>query len=468
MADVFDITIIGSGPGGYVCAIRAAQLGLKVAIVEQWPTFGGTCLNIGCIPSKAMLHASEMVEQLAHNFDNLGIEVSGAKVNLDKMMAHKDSVVKANTSGIEYLFKKNKITAFKGLGSIEALGKVKVTPEKGEPQIIETKNIIIATGSVSADLAGLKIDEKQVVSSTGALSLSKVPQSLLVIGAGVIGLELGSVWARLGAKVTVVEYLDHILPGMDKDLSKNFMRNLKKQGFDIKLSTKVTGVNKSDNGLVVTTEGAQGGSSSTIKADIVLVAIGRKAFTNGLGLENIGVELDAQGRIKTNDNYKSSVDGIYAIGDVIKGPMLAHKASEEGVVLAEILDGKKAHVNYGVIPGVVYTSPEIASVGKTEEQLKDEGIEYKVGKFPFSANGRAKAMLASDGFVKILADAKTDRVLGGHILGHGAGEIIHEIAILMEFSGAAEDLALTCHAHPTMSEAVREAALALGDGALHI
>lgn len=467
MTNVFDVTIIGSGPGGYVCAIRAAQLGLKVAIVEQWPTFGGTCLNIGCIPSKAMLHASEMVEQLAHNFDKLGIEVSGAKVNLDKMMAHKDGVVKANTSGIEYLFKKNKITAFKGLGSIEATGKVKVTPQKGDAEIIETKNIIIATGSVSTDLPGLEIDEKQVVSSTGALSLSKVPQNLLVIGAGVIGLELGSVWARLGAKVTVVEYLDHILPGMDKDLSKNFMRNLKKQGFDIKLSTKVTGVNKSDNGLVVTTEAAQGGSASTIKADIVLVAIGRKAFTSGLGLEKIGVELDERGRIKTNDNYKSSVDGIYAIGDVIKGPMLAHKASEEGVVLAEILAGKKAHVNYGVIPGVVYTSPEIASVGKTEEQLKEEGIAYKVGKFPFSANGRAKAMLASDGFVKILADAKTDRVLGGHILGQSAGEMIHEIAILMEFSGAAEDLALTCHAHPTMSEAIKEAALALGDGALH-
>ncbi len=468
MSDNFDVTIIGSGPAGYVCAIRAAQLGMKVAVVEQWPTFGGTCLNIGCIPSKAMLHASEMVEQLAHNFDNLGIEVSGAKVNLSKMLAHKDGVVKANTSGIEYLFKKNKITSFKGLGSIESAGKVKITPEKGDAQIINSKNIIIATGSVSTDLPGLEIDEKQIISSTGALSLDKVPENLLVIGAGVIGLELGSVWARLGAKVTVVEFLDHILPGIDKEVSKQFTRNLKKQGFDIRLSTKVTGINKSASGLMVTTEGASGGSSSTIKADIALVAIGRKPFTTGLGLEKIGVELDEKGRIKTDDNYKSSIDGIYAIGDVIKGPMLAHKASDEGVVLAELIAGKAAHVNYGVIPSVVYTSPEIASVGKTEEQLIEEGIAYKVGKFPFSANGRAKAMLAGDGFVKILADAKTDRVLGGHILGHGAGELIHEIAILMEFSGAAEDLALTCHAHPTMSEAVREAALALGDGALHI
>ncbi len=468
MSDNFDITIIGSGPGGYVCAIRGAQLGLKVAIVEQMPTFGGTCLNIGCIPSKAMLHASEMFEQAGHNFDKLGIEIDKPKLNLEKMLAHKDAVVKTNTSGIEYLFKKNKITSFKGLGSIETAGKVKVTPQEGETQIINTKNIIIATGSVSTDLPGLKIDEKQIVSSTGALSLDKVPQNLLVIGAGVIGLELGSVWARLGAKVTVVEFLDHILPGIDKELSKQFTRNLKKQGFDIKLSTKVTGVSKSENGLVITTEAADGGSASTIKADIALVAIGRKPYTDGLGLDKVGVELDERGRVKTNGAYMSNVSGIYAIGDVIDGPMLAHKASDEGVVLAELIAGKSAHVNYGVIPSVVYTSPEIACVGKTEEQLKDEGIAYKVGKFPFSANGRAKAMLASDGFVKILADANTDRVLGGHIIGHNAGEMIHEIAVLMEFSGAAEDLALTCHAHPTMSEAVREAALALGDGALHM
>ncbi len=468
MGNNFDVTIIGSGPGGYVCAIRAAQLGMKVAVVEKWPTFGGTCLNIGCIPSKALLYASEMAEQLAHNFANLGIEVEGAKVNLNKMMAHKQSVVKANTQGIEYLFKKNKITPFIGVGSIEAKGKVKITSDDGKEQIIESKNIIIATGSVSAQLPGLEIDEKQIISSTGALSLDKVPQNLLVIGAGVIGLELGSVWARLGAKITVVEYLDHILPGMDKELSKQFMRNLKKQGFDIKLSTKVTGVSKSEGGLVITTEAAAGGSSATIKADIALVAIGRKPFTQGLGLEKLGVKLDEKGRVEVDDKYQTNIENIFAIGDVIRGPMLAHKASEEGVVLAEILAGQKSHVNYNIIPGVVYTSPEIAAIGKTEEQLKEEGIDYKVGKFPFSANGRAKAMLAADGFVKILSDAKTDRVLGGHILGHGAGEMIHEIALLMEFSGASEDLALTCHAHPTMSEAVREAALQLGDGALHI
>jgi len=468
MTDNFDLTIIGSGPGGYVCAIRAAQLGLKVAIVEIMPTFGGTCLNIGCIPSKALLHASEMFEEAGHKFESLGIDIDKPKLNLANMMKHKNGVVNANTQGIAYLFKKNKITSFEGLGTIEAQGKVKITPKSGEAKTINTKNIVIATGSVSTDLPGLEIDEKQIVSSTGALSLDKVPQNLLVIGAGVIGLELGSVWARLGAKVTVVEYLDRILPGMDNEVAKQFERMLKKQGFEFKLSTKVSGINKSANGLVVTTEAANGGSPATIKADVALVAIGRKPFTKGLGLEEVGIELDERGRVKTNGAFMSNVSGIYAIGDVIEGPMLAHKASEEGVVVAELIAGKKAHVNYNVIPGVVYTNPEIASVGKTEEELKTAGIAYKVGKFPFSANGRAKAMLASDGFVKILADATTDRVLGGHIVGYGAGEMIHEIAVLMEFSGAAEDLALTCHAHPTMSEAVREAALACGDGALHI
>ncbi len=468
MSNNFDLTIIGSGPGGYVCAIRAAQLGMKVAIVEKWPSFGGTCLNIGCIPSKAMLYASEIFMQAKHNFASLGIESDNIRLNLAKMMAHKDNVVKANTQGIEYLFKKNKITSFSGTGSIEGKGRVKVKSESAKEQIINSKNIVIATGSVSANLPGLEIDEKQIISSTGALSLDKVPQNMLVIGAGVIGLELGSVWARLGAKITIVEFLDHILPGMDKELSKYFLRNLKKQGFDIRLSTKVSAINKSDNGLIITTESAKGEGKATIKADIALVAIGRKPFTGGLGLEKIGIELDEKGRIKTDKSYQTNIENIYAIGDVIRGPMLAHKASEEGVVVAEILAGKAAHVNYDIIPSVVYTEPEIASVGKSEEQLKQEGINYKVGKFPFSANGRAKAMLAADGFVKILADATTDRVLGGHIIGHGAGEMIHEIALLMEFSGAGEDLALTCHAHPNMSEAVREAALALGDGALHI
>jgi len=468
MSNVFDLTIIGSGPGGYVCAIKAAQLGLKVAIVEQWPTFGGTCLNIGCIPSKALLHASEMFEQAGHNFDKLGIDIDGPRLNLEQMLNHKDDVVKANTMGIEYLFKKNKITSFVGLGSIIEAGKVLVTSKAGETSTIETKNIVIATGSVSTDLPNIDIDEERVVTSTGALTLSQVPKNLTVVGAGVIGLELGSVWARLGAKVTVVEFLDRILPGMDSDVAKQFQRMLKKQGFDFKLSTKVTGVEKTDKGLIVTTEAAAGGNEEKLDADVVLVAIGRKPFTDGLGLEKLGVELDERGRVKTNASYQSNVAGIFAIGDVIVGPMLAHKASEEGEVVAQIIAGKKAHVNYNIIPGVVYTSPEIASVGKTEEELKQAGIEYKIGKFPFSANGRAKAMLASEGFVKILADKNTDRVLGAHIVGHNAGELIHEIAVLMEFSGAAEDLALTCHAHPTMSEAVREAALALGDGALHI
>ena len=468
MADTFDLTVIGSGPGGYVCAIRAAQLGLKVAVVERWPTFGGTCLNIGCIPSKALLHASEMFEEALHNFDKLGIDIDGPRLNLPQMMNHKDDTVKSNTSGIEYLFKKNKITSFHGLGSISGKGKVKVTPEKGDPQIIDTKNIVIATGSVSTDLPGIDIDEERVVTSTGALSLDKVPENLVVIGAGVIGLELGSVWARLGAKVTVVEFLDRILPGMDGEVAKQFQRMLTKQGFSFKLSTKVTGIEKTDKGLVVTTEAAAGGEAEKIEADVALVAIGRKPFTHGLGLEEAGVELDERGRVKIDAHYKSSSEGIYAVGDVVAGPMLAHKAEDEGAALAEILAGQAGHVNYDVIPGVVYTSPEIASVGKTEEELKTDGVSYRVGKFPFTANGRAKAMLASQGFVKILVDGKTDRVLGGHIVGKNAGEMIHEIAVLMEFSGAAEDLAMTCHAHPTMSEAVREAAFACGDGAIHI
>lgn len=468
MADNFDLTIIGSGPGGYVCAIRAAQLGMKVAVVEQWPTFGGTCLNIGCIPSKALLFASEMFEQAGHNFDKLGIDIDGPRLNLPQMMAHKDDTVKANTQGVAFLLKKNKVTTFEGVGMIAGPGKVSIAPEKGDVQTIETKNIVIATGSVSTPLPGIKIDEKSVVTSTGALLLDKVPEHLLVIGAGVIGLELGSVWARLGAKVTVVEFLDRILPGMDGEVAKQFQRILEKQGFTFKLGTKVTATEKSGKGLQVTMEPAKGGEAEMLEADVALVAIGRKPFTEGLGLENVGVKLDERGRVDVDAHYKTNVDGIYAIGDVIKGPMLAHKAEDEGMAIAEILAGQAGHVNYGVIPGVVYTSPEIASVGKTEEELKADGVDYKVGKFPFTGNGRAKAMLVPQGFVKILADAKTDRVLGGHIVGHNAGEMIHEIAVLMEFSGAAEDLARTCHAHPTMSEAVREAALACGDGAIHM
>ncbi len=468
MADKFDVTIIGTGPGGYVCAIRAAQLGLKVAVVEKWATHGGTCLNIGCIPSKALLHASEMFAEAGHNFDALGIDVDGPRLNLPQMLTHKDKVVEGNTTGIDYLFKKNKITVFRGIGSIGAANQVIVTPEKGAAVTIATDRIVIASGSVSANLPGIEIDEKQVVTSTGALSLDKVPEHLIIVGAGVIGLELGSVWQRLGAKVTVVEFLDRILPGMDTDVTKQFQRMLKKQGFDFKLGHKVTGIEKTPKGLKVSIEPAKGGDTQVLEADIALVAIGRVPFTQGLGLELIGVQTDERGRIKTDGHYQTNVPNIYAIGDVIEGPMLAHKAEDEGVALAEIMAGQAGHVNYAVIPGVIYTTPEVASVGKTEEDLKGEGIDYKVGKFPFSANGRAKAMLASEGFVKILADAKTDRVLGGHIVGHGAGEMIHEIAVLMEFSGAAEDLARTCHAHPTMSEAVREAAMACGDGAIHM
>jgi dihydrolipoamide dehydrogenase len=468
MADSFDLTIIGTGPGGYVCAVRAAQLGMKVAVVEKWPTFGGTCLNIGCIPSKALLHVSELYEEAGHKFGQFGIEVSTPKINLEAMMAHKDDVVKSNTGGIEYLFKKNKITAFYGTGAITAPGKVKVTAEDGTVTEIETKNIVIATGSVPANLAGIEIDEESIVTSTGALKLSKVPKHMLVIGAGVIGLELGSVWARLGAKVTVVEYLDRILPGMDGEVVKQFQRMLSKQGFEFKLATKVTGVEKSSKGLVATVEPAAGGEAEKIETDVALVAIGRVPYTEGLGLEGVGVALDKRGRVVTDGHYRTNVDGIYAIGDVIAGPMLAHKAEDEGIAIAEILAGQAGHVNYGVIPGVVYTTPEVASVGKTEEELKAEGVAYKAAKFPFTANGRAKAMLATDGFVKILADKATDRVLGCHIVGKGAGEMIHEAAVLMEFGGSAEDLARTCHAHPTMSEAVREAALGLGDGSIHI
>ena len=406
MADVFDLTIIGSGPGGYVAAIRAAQLGLKVAVVEKWATHGGTCLNIGCIPSKALLHAP---------------------------------------------------------------GKVRVTPQNGATTEIETKNIVIASGSVSANLPGIEVDEKKIVTSTGALNLDKVPGKLVVIGAGVIGLELGSVWARLGSQVTVVEYLDRILPGMDSEVARQFQRMLQKQGMEFKLSSKVSGVDKQDDGsLKVKVEPAKGGAAESLDADVVLVAIGRKPYTEGLGLDIVGVGLDERGRVRVDGHYKTSVDGIYAIGDVIAGPMLAHKAEDEGIAVAEILAGQAGHVNYAAIPSVVYTNPEVASVGKTEDELKAEGIEYKIGKFPFSANGRAKAMLATQGFVKILADVNTDRVLGAHIVGKNAGEMIHELVVLMEFSGAAEDLARSTHAHPTLSEAVREAALSLGDGAIHI
>ncbi len=456
----YDLVVIGTGPGGYVCAIKAAQLGLKVAVVEKRATHGGTCLNVGCIPSKALLHASEMFAEAGHGFEKLGIKVSKPKLDLETMMKHKQDVIDSNVNGVGFLLKKNKIDAHHGTGKIVSAGKVEVTAEDGSKSVLETKNIVIATGSDVMPLPGVEIDEKQVVSSTGALDLEKVPGKLVVVGGGVIGLELGSVWGRLGAEVTVVEFMDKILGPMDADVSKNFQRMLKKQGMEFKLSSKVTGVTKKGKGLEVTVEPAKGGDAQTIEADIVLVAIGRKPYTEGLGLADAGVELDERGRVKTDGHYKTNVDGIYAIGDVIVGPMLAHKAEDEGVALAEMLAGQKPHVNYDIIPGVVYTQPEVASVGKTEEELKAAGVNYKSGKFPFMANGRARAMNQTDGFAKVLADAETDQVLGVHIVGFGAGEMIHEAAVLMEFGGSYEDLGRTCHAHPTMSEAVKEAALA--------
>ncbi|MBB4304539.1 dihydrolipoamide dehydrogenase [Rhodobium orientis] len=465
----YDLVVIGTGPGGYVCAIRAAQLGMKVAVVEKRATHGGTCLNVGCIPSKAMLHTSELFEEAGHSFAGFGIKVAKPKLDLPAMMKHKQETIDGNVGGIEFLFKKNKITAFHGTGRILGAGKVEVAHEDGSTEIVETRNIVIATGSDVARLPGIEIDEEQVVSSTGALALDKVPGKMIVVGAGVIGLELGSVWRRLGAEVTVVEFLDRILPGMDGDVAKNFQRMLKKQGMKFMLSSKLDGIDRKGKKLVATIEPAAGeAAAETIEADVILVAIGRRPYTEGLGLDDVGVALDDKGRVKTDGHFKTSVDGIYAIGDVIAGPMLAHKAEDEGVALAEQLSGQAGHVNYDVIPGVVYTMPEVASVGKTEEELKEAGTAYSVGKFPFSANGRAKAMGQTEGFVKVLADQETDRVLGVHIVGAGAGEMIHEAAVIMEFGGSAEDLGRTCHAHPTMSEAVKEAALAVDNRPIHM
>lgn len=463
MADAFDLVVIGAGPGGYECAIKAAQLGLSVACVEKNPTLGGTCLNIGCIPSKALLHASELFEEAGHKFEDMGIKVSAPKLDLKKMLAFKQEAIDGNTKGIEFLFKKNKIEWVKGLGTIAAPGKVQV----GD-RVLEAKNIVIATGSDVARLPGIEIDEKVIVSSTGALSFEKVPAKLLVIGGGVIGLELGSVWARLGAQVTVVEFLDSILPGMDGEVAKNFQRILKKQGFDFKLGKKVTKAEKRRGSVQATIESAAGGEAETLDVDAVLVAVGRVPYTEGLGLEKLGVKQDKRGRVEVDDFMMTNVPGIYALGDTISGPMLAHKAMEEGVALAEHLAGEYGFVNYNLVPGVVYTSPEVASVGKTEEQLKEAGVDYNVGKFPFTANGRAKANKTTDGFVKILADKKTDLILGAHIIGVGAGEMIASLAIAMEFSASSEDIARTCIAHPTMSEAIKEAALATTGLPIHM
>ncbi len=460
----FDVVVIGGGPGGYVCAIRAAQLGFKVACVEKRGTLGGTCLNVGCIPSKALLAASEKFEEAAHGLAKFGIKVGGVELDLPGMLAHKDKVVKDNVGGIEFLFKKNKVTWLKGAGKITAPNTVEVD---GVGTITASKAIVIATGSDVTPLPGIAIDEKRVVSSTGALSLPEVPKHLVVIGGGVIGLELGSVWGRLGAKVTVVEYLDRVLPTMDNELSKQAQRIFAKQGMDFKLSTKVTGASMTETGVALTVEPAAGGEAQTIEADTVLVAIGRRPYTEGLGLEAVGVELE-RGRVKIDHHFQTNVPGIYAIGDVVEGPMLAHKAEEEGVALAEQLAGQKSHVNHDLVPGVVYTWPEVAAVGKTEEQLKAAGVAYKTGKFPFTANGRARAGGNTDGFVKILSDASTDQVLGVHMIGPNVSEMIGELVLAMEFSASAEDVARTCHAHPTLSEAVKEAALAVDGRPLHI
>ncbi len=461
-AEKFDVIIIGAGPGGYVAAIRCAQLGLKTAVVEKRKTFGGTCLNVGCIPSKALLAASEKYEDAAHHMKDMGIETS-VKLNLKTMMKHKTDVIDANTKGIEFLFKKNKITSIEGEGSIVAAGKVKVGKNT-----YETENIIIATGSDVISLPDIKIDEKRIVSSTGALELPEVPKKMIVIGGGVIGLELGTVWRRLGAEVTVVEFLDNILTGMDGEIRSEAKKIFAKQGINFKLSSKVTGAKTTASGVTLTLEPASGGKSENIKADIVLMAIGRKPYVDGLGLDKVGVKLNERGQIITDEFFETSIEGVYAIGDVITGAMLAHKAEDEGVILAEMLAGQSGHIDYDCIPSVVYSWPEISSVGKTEEQLKEAGVKYSVGKFPFMANGRARAMGCMDGFVKILADSKTDRVLGAHMIGPNVGDLISEVVTVMEFEGTSEDIARICHAHPTLPEAVKEAALAVHKRSIHI
>ena len=458
----YDVIIIGSGPGGYVCAIRCAQLGLKTACVEGRETLGGTCLNVGCIPSKALLHATEMLHESEHNFSKMGLKVAKPDVDWAQMLTYKQDTIDANTKGIEFLFKKNKVDWLKGWGSIPEAGKVKVGDE-----VHEAKNIVIATGSEASSLPGVEVDEKIVVTSTGALELPKIPKKMVVIGAGVIGLELGSVYNRLGTDVTVVEFLDVVTPGMDGEVQKTFQRLLKRQGLKFVMGAAVQSVETTKTKAKVTYQLRKDDSTATIDADVVLVATGRRPFTDGLGLEAAGVELSERGQVRTDGHWKTNVAGIWAIGDAIDGPMLAHKAEDEGMAVAESIAGQAGHVNYGVIPGVIYTHPEVSTVGQTEEQLKEAGRDYKVGKFSFMGNGRAKANFAGDGFVKILADASTDRILGAHIIGPMAGDLIHEVCVAMEFGAAAEDLARTCHAHPTYSEAVREAALACGDGPIH-
>ena len=465
MSEKFQAVVIGGGPGGYVCAIRLSQLGIKTACVESKDTLGGTCLNIGCIPSKNLLNFSEKFYS-AKNFSNLGIEVGKIKLNLDKVMKNKDKAVDALTKGIEFLFKKNKVTYYKGIASLKSSNQISVTSSKNKEIIIETENVIISTGSEPVSLPGIKFDEKVIVSSTGALSLNTVPKKMVVIGGGYIGLEMGSVWSRLGSEVHVIEFLDHITPGMDKEISKEFMKILQKQGINFHLETKVESIKKNNKGVIILTSD-KNKKKINFNCDVALISVGRKPNTKNLNLSSVGVVLDEKKRIKTDKNFKTNIKNIYAIGDVIEGPMLAHKAEEEGIAVAELLAGQSGHVNYDVIPGVIYTSPEVASVGKTEEQLKELKVKYKVGKFPFLANSRAKAINEPEGFVKILADEKTDKVIGVHIIGPHAGEIIAETAIAMEFGASSEDIARTCHAHPTFSEAVKEAALSVDKRAIH-
>ena len=464
MSEKFDVTVIGGGPGGYVCAIRLSQLGLKTACIESRGTLGGTCLNIGCIPSKSLLNLSENFHK-AKNFEKLGIETGEIKLNLEKMMKNKDKAVTVLTKGVEFLFKKNKVTYFKGTGSFKNQNQISIINNK-EETTIETKNTIISTGSEPVSLRGIEFDEEKILSSTGALSISKLPKKMVVVGGGYIGLEMGSVWSRLGTEVQVIEFLDHITPGMDKEISTEFMKILKKQGIKFELKTKVEKITKSKNGVIIETFSKEG-KKNKFEADVVLISVGRKPYTKNLNLKKIGVELDKRGSVKVNKNFQTNIKNIYAIGDVIEGPMLAHKAEEEGIAVAELISGQSGHVNYDTIPGVVYTSPEVASIGKTEEQLKEKGISYKIGKFPFLANSRAKTIDESEGFVKILADSTTDKVLGVHIIGQHAGEMIAEMSVAMEFGASSEDIARTCHAHPTFSEAIKEAALSVEKRQIH-
>ena len=464
MSEKFDVTVIGGGPGGYVCAIRLSQLGLKTACIESRGSLGGTCLNVGCIPSKSLLNLSENFHK-AKNFEKIGIEIGEPKLNLGKMMKNKEKAVTVLTKGIEFLFKKNKVTYFKGKGSFKNSKEIAITAD-GEETIIQSSKVIISTGSEPASIPGMEFDEERIISSTGALSLAELPKKMVVVGGGYIGLEMGSVWSRLGSEVEVIEFLDHITPGMDREISNEFMKILKKQGIKFQLNTKVEKITKNQNGVIIETSDTEN-KKNNIEADVVLISVGRKPYTNGLNLEKVGVEVDEKGRVKVNKNFETNIKNIYAIGDVIEGPMLAHKAEEEGIAVAELIAGQSGHVNYDIIPGVVYTSPEVATVGKTEEQLNSKNITYKVGKFPFMANSRAKAIDEPEGFVKILADSKTDKVLGVHIIGPHAGEMIAEMAVAMEFGASSEDIARTCHAHPTFSEAIKEAALSVEKRQIH-